>query len=170
MVEVQLGIAMPTGLVGAFIDYSVFPALSLAVGGGTNLVGFEAATEIRLRAELTPGNALTFAGGYSLGPHRQSRATKLGFPSLFFGPMTSMGPSQFPSSYHWDVAHWMNSSVGFEMRKESGFSLRFFGGLAFLMNPADGRPSETANTQQRRAFERAETMSFAGIAIGYALF
>mgnify|MGYP000526254703 CR=1 FL=1 len=46
--ETQLGIAMPTGTIGGFVDYSVFPALSLAAGAGTNFVGFEGALELRM--------------------------------------------------------------------------------------------------------------------------
>lgn len=169
LLEAQLGIAMPTGIAGAFLDYSILPALSLAAGAGTNLVGFEVAAELRLRAELRPGHALTLAGGYSLGPHTQTRATQLGVFSLLFGPMTSMGEPQFPSAYRWDLARWVNVSVGYERRKPSGFSVRVFGGPAFLMNPEDGRPSETENPRQLLAFERLATLVFAGLAMGHAL-
>jgi hypothetical protein len=169
LLELQLGIAMPTGIAGLFVDYSLAPALSLAAGAGTNLTGFEAAAELRLRGELKSGHALTLAGGYSLGPHTQTRANQFGFFSLFLGPMTAMGEPQVPSAYNWDLAHWVNVSFGYERRRPSGSSLRVFGGPAFMMNPEDGQPSQTENPQELRPFERVGTMVFAGCAIGYAL-
>ncbi len=167
LIEIQLGIATPTGVVGAYLDYALIPALSLAAGGGTNLVGFEAAAELRLRLILKPGHALGLMAGYSLGPYSQTDANQGGVFALFLAPLAQMGEGRFPSAYRWDLAHWANLAVTYERRKPGRMNLRIFAGPAFLLNPSDGQPTETENVQQKRHWEPVSTLIFAGVGLGH---
>jgi hypothetical protein len=169
LLEVQVGLAMPTGLVGAYVDYAIVPELSLAAGFGTNLSGFEAAAELRVRTIIRHRHALGFMAGYSAGPHSQSEATKFGFFSLFLGPLTAMGEGRIPSSYRWDLAQWGNMSLFYEQRRPSGMNIRVFAGPAILLNPEDGYAAGTTDDPHKLRWEPVSTMIFAGFGMGYAL-
>jgi hypothetical protein len=166
--EVQVGIAAPTGAVGLFADYSLAEWLSINLGVGTNLVGVEAASELRVRFAPGSGRTMTMGLGYSLGPHEQTEITRLGLLAPWFGPMTQMGQTKYPSRYVWDLAHWVNLSAGYEGRERNGNSLRIFGGVGILLNPEEGRPEPPENEMSRWTMDRAQVLFFGAVAFGWA--
>jgi hypothetical protein len=159
-----VGIATPTGLAGVGLDYSPTHLLSLDCRGGTNLIGPEAACNVRVRPAAGAEQAFYLGAGLSFGPHAQSDVSQDGLFALFTGPFSAMSHTSY-GSYRWDLAYFTNLELGHETRLWTGFTMRAYFGLGVLMNPGDG-------VESRRDYEESVSISnvlaYGGFAFGYA--
>lgn len=146
VIETQLGLGAPYGLIGLGIDASVLPWLALSAGAGTNAAGLQLAAQGRL--QLAPGGG-SFAIGVDAGVSR--------------GPYDSVGlcleKCDDPS---WDPAWWANFALSFVGRASTGFNARGFVGAGVLLNPGD---AECFDCEEREG----AWIFMLGVALGYAL-
>jgi hypothetical protein len=126
--EVRLGVAAPTGIVGVAAELSFVPQLGVGCGLGSNLVGPEYACWLRTRGILGRyrNRAVTISSGLSTAPFKQTES-----PHFF----DDQSPAPFERDYK--HAYWVNTDVGYESRSY-GLVFRVFGGVAALLNPDDG--------------------------------
>lgn len=168
--ELRLGIATPTGAIGVAAEYSMIPAFSLGAGIGNNFWGAEPA--VWLRGRLIGGrqrdHALTGSVGISTAHFEQNQATEYGFFGLWTGPMSANGHNESPNSRVYERAYWVNADVGLESRTNA-LLIRYFVGLAGLVNPADGVEHRSSSMYEVRAGSPVTAMLYMGMGLGFSL-
>jgi hypothetical protein len=128
-VQLPLGIGMPTGLLGAVLDWTPIPALSIEGGIGVDRSfgilgdsgGFQWSIMPRLRLVPVPGVGLSVGLGVSGGSYEWCDSC----------------PFENGDRWDWKQALWLNAEFGAEYRWMNGMGLRAVVGAASLMNSAD---------------------------------
>jgi hypothetical protein len=171
--EAHLGVATPTGNVGAVVDYAVNRWLSLGCGAGTDFEGLQVACMVRPRFAFHPNKAVYAGIGASTGPHAQSETSSLGVLAVVMAPFgandhTDTEPRR--EEYFWDRAYWTNFEAGYEGRLQKGMTFRAYLGLRMMQNFADYEyvEDDRQNISQGDAGAPHAAMLYAGGAIGYA--
>ena len=123
------GLGTPLGFVGVQLEYNVWQHLGLAVGGGYSTDGPQGALEVAARPFVWRRHAIVVLPGVSVGRF-DGRAIEM--PG-------GEGPGSAVVKYRVELAVWFNGGVGYEFRRDSGFSLRAYMGYAVLLNPGDVR-------------------------------
>ncbi len=120
----------PTGVLGVSADYAVLPWFSIAGGagvGGLITTGPDGgptplfALSGRVRSIGDPENAAAAAIGLSTGPYAQG---------TFCVDCSPDGDT----IRTWDWAYWADFSIGYEVRRESGFAFQLNAGVEYLLN------------------------------------
>lgn len=168
--ELRLGIATPTGAIGVAAEYSIVPSLSLGAGIGNNIWGAEPAVWLRARSigGRQRDRAFTGSVGFSTAHFEQSEATEYGFFGLWTGPLSSLGHNEPPNTRVYERAYWVNADVGLESRTNA-LLIRYFVGLAGLMNPSDGVEHRSSAMYEVRAGSPVTVMLYMGIGLGFSL-
>ena len=142
-----MGIGGPYGALGASVEFDPIPHFGFVTGGGLGFAGPQVAAGIRARIPLGAiaiAGELTWSGGqyewtdchvYCFDDHEVEA---------------------------WNFAHWLNASPALEVRTGSGFSARFYLGVAKLLNPGDGV------CRGRAECRTPGEMPFGGVAFGGA--
>jgi len=159
VIESQLGLGAPLGLIGIALDYSPMPVLGLNVGVGLGLGGVQYAFAARLRV-IRWGHRNHFAA--YLGAGVSAGGYNTDYAALDTWPEALERPSPH---YHWDTAYWTNLEAGIDMRIGSHLSLRPFFGVALVLNPNAGVAVIGAFDEHP---SKVESVPYVGLAVGYA--
>jgi hypothetical protein len=169
--EAHLGVATPTGTLGAVLDVSASRWISFGCGAGTDFEGLQVACMVRPRFAFHPNKAIYAGVGGAMGPHAQSQLSSLGALAIAVAPLASNSESEpRRAEYFWDRAYWVTSEVGYEGRLTSGMTFRGYLGLRWMQNFADYEyvEDDRPNVAQTEAGAPHASMLYAGAAIGYA--
>jgi hypothetical protein len=155
--EIPLGLGMPTGLLGAALDWTPRPWFSLEAGGGYD----------RSFGLLGDG-----AEGVQWSLMPRLRLFKKGF-GLSLGVGVSGGRYQWCDScpwengdrWDWSQAIWVNVEGAVEYRWQSGMGLRLVFGGADLTNPDDVTCSESKYGCGDIAPARRQVMPYFGFLV-----
>jgi hypothetical protein len=161
-VDGVVGLGTPVGFGGVDVEYTPVPWLTLSAGLGANAEGAQEALGARLRGIPRPGVAMAFGVGASTGPY----ATVEPLIAFFDDPQ---------QHYRWTRAYWLNVDFSIERRWDNGLEMRWFLGLASLLNSSAtsciSHDPEAGNGEDRPCSTDAPRDVFAGFIpyFGYAL-
>ena len=99
-----------------------------------------------------------------MGRHVQTYSTQGGVAAGLL--LRGMGEGRHPSQYEWDLAKWINFEVGYEWRPPRAMDGRVYGGLAVLLDPSDGVPSEPLNAIDANSLRLSVTQLYLYLGVG----
>lgn len=143
----------PVSVVGLVMDYSVLKYLSLFGGGGASPVGagVQGAFGLRLRVPVDDNWALGYATSISGGAFETFRM--------------ETGNGGVDRS---DFALWSNHELSIEYRSDSGFLVRLFVGMSYLLNPGNFYYHSDYGGKDEKRVPSDSRLPNVGVAVGHA--
>jgi hypothetical protein len=167
-IEIHAGLGTPVGFLGLVYDRVLWRRWSASAGFGAGSareggsLHLAAGTRFRVIQQDERGTGIYIGIDYSTGGYRLTPMPVVGL---------SKSSMSRPTIVYSDRVHWLQGSVGYEVRSASGGIFRPYLGLAFMLNPDSRRCiyeiSETPCEVQRRGYE-GDTIMVLGIAVGGA--
>lgn len=159
-IDAQLGFGAPLGFAGVAFEATPVPWWTLGAGVGMSFSGLQLAVSSRVRY-LWGHSAIAAGLGLSRGP---------------YGAISPICCDDFGWRAHWDAAYWLDFDLfSIEHRWSSGRELRFYLGVASLLNPGDSACSGYGDANYRPPCEPHSgtlfpnaTMPYLGFAYGFA--
>jgi len=145
--RLRVGLGAPWGLLGASLDYSVLPWLSIEGGAGAGIFGPNA--DVMLHGRVAAGErwALSLGAGLSVGRY-SSRG---------------IGPGIDYKGREWNPAVWGNVEAAIDRRFDSGLTLGVRAGLGNIINVDSGSPCPPYETCKQDL-----ELPYGGVSMGYA--
>jgi len=136
-VEVHAGFGTPVGYLGMVYDRVLWSrwsaSLGLGVGSGRSGGSLHLAAGTRVRMLSFIGNAVYLGVDYSTGGWRYVEVPAV--PNTSYSPYERVTePVVFA-----ERIHWLQGSVGYELRTAASVVLRPYFGIAFMLNPESRR-------------------------------
>jgi hypothetical protein len=138
VLELHLGVGTPVGFIGLSLDHAPVRWLSgsagFGLGSGRDGGSLHVALGGRARLFVSDTGAFYFGADYSTGEWILTDV------DLSFVPAHGSSPEpQFEMTIYSNRMHWIQGSVGYEKRRESGLTTRVYIGAARMLNPSSRR-------------------------------
>jgi hypothetical protein len=169
-IEVHAGFGTPVGYLGLVYDRTLWSrwsaSLGFGVGSGRSGGSLHLAAGTRVRALSFIGSAVYLGFDYSTGGWRYVEVPVV--PDTSYSPYERVTePVVFA-----ERIHWLQGSLGYELRTTAGVVLRPYFGIAFMLNPESRRCVDEVTRRPclsgRRDYE-GDVIPVYGLALGGAL-
>lgn len=166
--EIHAGFGTPVGYLGAMYDRVLWERWSagfgLGVGSGRSGSSLHLAAGTRFRVIRFAGSAIYLGIDYSTGGWRSLDLEGRPPPGSRYG-------RESRNIVFAERVHWLQGSLGYELRTAAGFALRTYYGIAAMLNPDARRCADELSGRpcgaQADGFD-GESIPVIGIAIGGA--